>query len=120
MPERMTSLIITLGAKGAWTYVAKLIDCEPWDSVYVITEEAGLSFSCSKQVSFVLVKEDQYLWQMVESVQKQLDNKIHDTETAVNFVSGSGKMHMAAIAALLKLGLGIRLIALTPDGLKEI
>ena len=42
------------------------------------------------------------------------------TEAAVNLISGNGKEHMAVISALMKLGLGIRLIALTPNGIKEI
>jgi len=38
----------------------------------------------------------------------------------VNIVSGDGKEHMALISALLKLGLGIRFVALTKEGIKEI
>ena len=41
-------------------------------------------------------------------------------ETAVNLISGDGKEHMALLSALLKLGVGIRLIALTKEGVKEV
>ena len=37
-----------------------------------------------------------------------------------NFVSGMGKEHMALISALLKLGVGIRLMALTKNGIEEV
>ena len=41
-------------------------------------------------------------------------------EVAVNIVSGNGKEHMAIISALLKLGVGIRLMAVTKDGVREL
>jgi len=34
--------------------------------------------------------------------------------------SGSGKEHMALLSALLKLGLGIRLVSFTNNGIKEL
>jgi hypothetical protein len=49
-----------------------------------------------------------------------LKDKIKGTEVALNLVSGTGKEHMAILAALLKLGVGIRLVALTKEGFKEI
>ena len=49
-----------------------------------------------------------------------LKGKIKDTEVEVNFISGAGKEHMAIMGALLKLGVGIRLMALTRDGVEEI
>ncbi|TAL58089.1 MAG: hypothetical protein EPN86_00805 [Nanoarchaeota archaeon] len=117
----MTSLVVCLGAgKGTLTYVRKLIDIEPWDKIFVVTDESGLSFSASKKIDFIVVKEDQFLWEIVEAIIKQIDNKVRDADVALNFVSGSGKIHMAVVAALLKLGLGIRLVVLTPEGLKEI
>ena len=42
----------------------------------------------------------------------QLNGKIKDLEVAVNIVSGTGKEHMALLAAILKLGVGVRLVAL--------
>ena len=117
----MTSLIVSLGVgKGTWAYVGKLIDAEPWDRVFVVTDETGLSLRANKKLDFVVVKEEQFLAEMVETIKKQLDGKIADTEVALNFVSGTGKVHMAILSALLKLGLAIRLVAMTPEGMKEI
>ena len=50
---------------------------------------------------------------------EQLKDKV-EGEVALNIVSGTGKEHMALLSALLKLGLGIRFIALTKDGVEEI
>jgi len=38
----------------------------------------------------------------------------------VNFISGAGKEHMALVSALMKLGVGFRLMASTMDGVKEL
>ena len=45
---------------------------------------------------------------------------INGMEVALNFVSGRGKEHMALVSAVLKLGLGVRFIALKPGGIEEI
>ena len=51
---------------------------------------------------------------------KSLDGKIYDLDVALNMVSGTGKEHMAILSALLKLGLGIRLMAVTKNGVVEL
>ena len=35
-------------------------------------------------------------------------------------VSGTGKEHMCVLAALLKLGVGVRLVALTKEGVQQL
>ena len=51
---------------------------------------------------------------------KNLKGKIKDPEIDINFISGTGREHMALMSALLKLGVGIRLKALTKEGAEEI
>ena len=58
--------------------------------------------------------------QLTYSVKERLEGKIKDLEVAVNIVAGTGKEHSAIISAVLKLGMGIRLIVLTPNGVKDI
>ena len=53
-------------------------------------------------------------------ISKNLKGKIKDTEVDVNFVSGTGREHMALIGALLKSGTGIRLKVLTKEGIEEV
>ncbi len=50
--------------------------------------------------------------EMVEQIKVQLQGKITDFEVGLNLVSGSGKEHMAALEAVLELGLNFRLITL--------
>ncbi len=127
----MTSLIACLSSgKGTWAHVDKLIEEQEWDNIFLITNEFGIknfkpgtqtqSDSSPKKVEYVVIDSNKFLSEITEDIKKQLENKIADTEVALNLISGTGKEHMAILSAVLKLGLGIRLTALTPDGVKEI
>ena len=118
----MTSLIAVLSTgKGTWAHVEKVIQEKEWDNIFLITNDFGVkNFKPQKKVDYILIDSNKFLPEMVEDIKKQLENKIPDTEVALNFVSGNGKEHMAVMSALLKLGLGIRLVALTTKGVKEI
>jgi len=119
----MTTLIACLSTgKGTWGHVARLIADEDWEKVILITNEFGKeNFKIEKKdVELIVVNSMKFLPELIEDIKKQLEGKIKGTEVALNMVSGSGKEHMALLSALLKLGLGIRLIALTKEGIKEI
>ena len=118
----MTSLLACLlSGIGTWTHVAKLIEEQEWDSIFLITNDFEVqNFKSEKKVTYIIIDSNKYLSQIIEDIKKQLQGKIADTEVALNLVSGTGKEHMAALSAVLKLGLGIRLVALTPDGVKEV
>ncbi|MEE9525195.1 MAG: hypothetical protein V3V78_01140 [Candidatus Woesearchaeota archaeon] len=118
----MTSLIASVGSgKGTWSHLQQVIEKQEWDNVYLITDEFGKeNFKPNKQVEFIMINSNSILENLVEDIKQQLQNKILDTEVAINLISGTGKEHMAILSAVLKLGLGIRQMALTPDGIKEI
>ncbi len=117
----MTDLVVCLGTgKGTWNYVNELIMAEGWDKVFVVTNTFGMdNFRAKRDVVFVLIDDGLMLPEMVELIRKQIDKKL-GIEVALNLISGTGKEHMAILSALLKLGLAVRLIALTPEGVKEI
>ncbi len=118
----MTSLIACLSTgKGTWGHVARLINEHDWEKIFLVTNEFGREkFSSEKPIELIVINDRMGIEELVESIKSQLQGKVRDTDVAINFVSGSGKEHMAMLSALLKLGLGIRLIALTKDGMKEI
>lgn len=118
----MTSLIACLSSgKGTWAHVSKLIEEREWDSIILITNDFGVqNFKPNKKVEYILIDSKKYLEEITEDIKKQLQGKINDLEVAVNLISGNGKEHMATISALTKLGLGFRLVAITPSGVKEI
>ena len=117
----MTNLVACLGAgEGTWSYMKRLIEEEKWEKAFLVTNSFGKENFRAGNAEFILIDDKQPLPVLVEGIRQQLEGKIADTEVALNLVSGSGKVHMAILSALLKLGLGIRLIALTYEGIKEI
>ncbi len=118
----MTDLVACLSTgKGTWTHVKEVISGCEWENIFLITNEFGKEkFKSGKKIELIIVDSNKPLLELVEDIKKQLKDKIVGTEVALNLVSGTGKEHMAILSAVLKLGLGVRLVALTKDGLKEI
>ncbi len=118
----MTELIACLSTgKGTWGHVTRLINDQDWDKIFLITNEFGKEkFAADKETEKIVINSNRTMIELVEEIRKALDGKLGGSEVAVNLISGTGKEHMAMISALLKLGVGIRFIALTGDGIKEI
>lgn len=117
----MTTLIACLGnEKGTREHVVEIVNKEKWDKVFIICENKPNDFSDKNQIDYCIINSGLILKDLAEEIICKLQNKVNDIEVAINLVSGSGKLHMALLSALLKLGLGIRLIALTKEGVKEV
>ncbi len=118
----MTSLIACVGAgKGTWSYVLKLMAEENWDRIFLITNQFGREkFLPAKEAEFITYDETRTLPDMTEQIRRRLLGKISGFEVAVNLISGTGKEHMAAISAVLKLGLAIRLVGVNEGGVIEV
>ena len=110
----MPTLIACLSTgKGTWSEVTKIVQSQEWNKVFLITNQFGQdNFTPGKNTELVLVDSfpDTPAMHMTEQIKKQLKDKITDFEVALNFVSGSGKEHMALLEAVLQLGLNFRLI----------
>ncbi len=118
----MTELVAILSTgKGTWSQVIKVINSEEWDKIYLITNEFGANtFKKQENMEFIVINTNESIELIIDHIQEKLKNKLSGPEVALNFVSGTGKEHMAVLSALLKMGLGIRLIIHTVNGLKEI
>ncbi len=118
----MTTLVTCLGkGTSASEYISKLIESEPWEAVFLICAKGSEEIKSQAAIRVINVDEQNHLLEeMTEMIKEQLNNKIPDTQVALNMVSGSGKMHMATLSAILRCGLGVRLVALTPEGMKEV
>ncbi|MEM2138765.1 MAG: hypothetical protein QXM96_01275 [Candidatus Woesearchaeota archaeon] len=117
----MTELITFLSTgKGTWTEVIKLMSSYDWEKIIVITNQFGKeNFKAKENMEVIVVNFDDTIENLIESLKKNLKDKITGTEVALNFISGQGKEHMALLSAVLKLGLGIRLVVFT-NQVKEI
>lgn len=118
----MTDLIACLSSgEKSRAHVERLVKEQDWNSIFLITTDFGRkNFKADKKVEFVVVDFQKPVFQLIEDIRKGLQGKINDFEVALNLVSGNGKEHMAILSALLKLGIGIRLMAVTKDGVREL
>ena len=118
----MTDLVACLSSEEkSWVHVARLVKEQEWKKVFLITNDFGRkNFKAEKAVEFIVVDFQKPVFELIEDIIKGLKGKITDLEVALNLVSGTGKEHMAIISALLKLGVGIRLMAVTKDGVREL
>jgi hypothetical protein len=115
----MTELIAFLSTgKGTWGHVNRLlsgINGEKWDNVILLTNEFGIqNFKAEEGVELIELT-SKNLDELVEEIQTKLKEKIKGMEIAVNFVSGDGREHMALVSALMKMGVGFRLIGLNKE-----
>ena len=118
----MTDLVACLssGDKGS-AHVARLIHEQEWGRVFLITGDSGMNgFKVKREVEFIVVDFQKPVSGLIEDITKKIRGKISGFEVALNLVCGSGKEHMAILSTLLKLGVGIRLMAVTKDGVVEL
>src|SRR3989338_9318220 len=103
----MTELIACLSTgKGTWGHVARLMQDQEWSKIYLITNDYGKeNFNSNDKTELINVNMNSGLKELRDEIIDKIGKKIKSAEVAVNFVSGSGKEHMALTAALLKLGL---------------
>ena len=57
---------------------------------------------------------------MRDQIHASLKNKLSFEEVAVNLISGTGTEHMAIISAVLKLGVGMRIVTTEENKIKEV
>lgn len=117
----MTQLIACLSTgKGTWGHVSRVMDEENWDNIFLITNSFGKeNFNLKKEGEFIEVDSNKSINELRDDIKNSLKDKIKG-DAAVNLISGTGKEHMAIISALLQLGIGIRFVALTKDGMVEV
>lgn len=111
----MPTLIACLSTgKGTWSEVSQLLQAQPWSKVFLITNEFGKQNFTAQQenVELLVVNPEQEIPALVHELKQLLKDKITDFEVAVNFVSGSGREHMAVLEAVLEMGLNFRLVTI--------
>ena len=92
-----------------------------WENIYIFTAEQDTSnIKFKKKINIIRLDLKKTISELTEFIKSQLEGKLNDLEVAVNIVAGSGKEHTALVSAILKLGLGIRFVVLTRNGVKTI
>jgi len=118
----MATLIACISTgKGTWAHVNKVIEYQEWSKIILIVNEFAKDFKPNKPAEKILVNTNKTTTELAEELKQKLQNNLKgEFEAALNIISGDGKEHMALLSALLKLGIGIRLIVLTKEGIREI
>ena len=121
----MTTLIALLSTgKGTWSEVMKLMNQADFEKIILVTNNFGKErFSHSKPFELIVVDFNQPIKHLIEVIRKSLSEKIDNplaTEVALNLSSGNGKEHMALLSAVLKAGLGLRLVVPGQEEVEEL
>ena len=120
----MTDLVASLSSgPGTWIQVMKVIDSPSWNNVFLIapTFFASKFQNVKKNVTVITIDDTKDISLLIDDIHAALVSKLgSDMEVGLNFASGSGKEHMAILAALLKMGKGIRFVAHTEKGIVEL
>jgi hypothetical protein len=102
--------------EGTWAQVSGLMKYGNWDKIILLGDEFAKGFTHEKKFEFIKINTSQRLVDLRDEVKKKLQGKFEEMEVAVSIASGDGKEHMAMLAAILGLPAGIRLVALTKQG----
>ena len=117
----MPTLIACLSSgKGTWSEVNRIMQSQPWDKIFLITNQFGQDNFTSRLPNTELIVVDTFLdpVPLTEHIKQQLKDKISDFEIALNLISGTGKEHMAVLEAVLELGLNFRVVTLHQNQLE--
>ncbi|MBU1975334.1 MAG: hypothetical protein KKG59_02925 [Nanoarchaeota archaeon] len=115
----MTTLIACLSTgKGTWGHVGTLVNSGQFETMILVTNQWSKdNYQNEKEADLVLIDAAKPIADNVAILQAELKGKLEgETEVAFNMISGSGAEHMAILSALLKLGVGVRLIAANEEG----
>ncbi|HZX33969.1 MAG TPA: hypothetical protein VFF09_01175 [archaeon] len=101
--------------KGTWGHVARLISEEQWDKIVLISNEWGKeNFAPPKECEWILMNNRAGF----EVIKEEIKGKLPEGEIAVSLISGSGKEHMAILAALREKKSNYQIVTLTGEGTK--
>ena len=88
--------------------------------MYLVTNDFGKEkFTAEENTELIVVNSSASEEELRDEITEILKEKV-DGEIAINFVSGTGKEHMALIAALMKSGVGFRFVVQADEGTKEL
>lgn len=118
----MTDLVFCLSKDEKWwPHLLRLISEGSWGSIFAVTDSyCRQRFKSDKKIEYIVVDFSMPAAEIIDDIGNKLKGRLSELEVALNMVSGGGKEHMAVLSSLLKLGVGIRLVAVTKKGVVEV
>lgn len=101
---------------GQITALIKRLECE---KIILVKDKDAEEFPANGQCKIIEFDISKDLVQLKEELKEKLKKELAgDFEVVLSIASGSGKAHMALIAALLNIPVGIRIVAFTKSGIE--
>jgi hypothetical protein len=118
----MTEFVAILGAgKGTWSQVQPTIEEGRFEKAIIFTNQFGKEKYLPNSITELIVLDfEKPVEVLTIEIYSHLKPKIQGIEVCINMVSGTGKEHMALLAAVMKLGIGFRLVTITNKGFEEL
>lgn len=115
-------LVASLGNdKENWGQISALMNRLESTKIVLVKDKKTEDFPEDDRVKIISIDNSQPLVSLVEELKEKLKAEVSgDFEVAVSLASGTGKEHMALIAALLGVPVGVKLVVFTKEGVKFI
>ncbi|MBI2564884.1 hypothetical protein HYV79_02740 [Candidatus Woesearchaeota archaeon] len=117
----MTSLVVCMSSgKGTWSNIYSLIKFQDWENIFIITQTFFKDkIKLEKPHNLIVIDETETIQSIIAQLTENFKDKLVG-DVAVNMISGTGKEHTALLISLFKIGVGIRFIEATEQGINEI
>ncbi len=117
--EHMELVALLSSGKGSWGQVAGLIKKGEWEKIILLGPQYASEFKADIPFDFIEYDDSKSLTALKDFFVKKLNEKLGDSfsDVALSIASGSGKEHIALISAIQSIPRGMRLVALTKDGI---
>ena len=104
--------------KETWGQVNGLINRGEWDKVILVKNGGAGGYPTHANSEVISIDGNKPLLELRDEIKDKLKGKLGEMEVALSIASGSGKEHMAIIAALLSMPVGVRLVVFTKTGVE--
>jgi len=114
-------LVALLGKdRESWGQVTGLMNNGEWEKIILVKTKEAEDFPTYKNAEIITIDSSKPLKEIKEDLMKKLRGKFSGLDVSLSIASGDGKEHMALIAALLSLPMGIRLAVFTKNGVETV
>lgn len=112
-------LVACVGAdKENWGQVVALLNRMDYAKALLIKNREAEEFPVNERCILIEVDVKRPLVELKKEILERAKKELSgDFEVALSLASGTGKEHMATIAALLSIPVGVRIIAYTKEGI---
>lgn len=107
--------------KENWGQITALMNRLECESIFLVMNKDVSGFPTNEKSQIIRVDSSQGISDLKNQIIEKLKPKLKgDFESAVSLASGSGKEHMAFLAALLSVPVGVRIAVYTKGGVQFI